>query len=366
MKLFIGGTKMHQFSKIIIVFILFIAIISSFDYTYADEVSIQADNLNIRSGPSLDSQVIGEANTGETFTLIEEQTQWIGIQFNGTTGWIASEYAVIQSNTSTESDENSVNEIETEQVITPYKTSNLRNLPSTDGEIVGIIPKGTTLTVNRTIDDWIETEWEGIEGYLPSWVVTEVQPVAQNLNTVFTNKVVVLDPGHGGRDVGAIGASNAYEKNYTYKTSHNIKTYLEHLGATVYLTRDLDHYMTLTGRASFANYHQADAFISLHYNSTPQYPNAEGISTYYYKERDQLLANMVHEALLKTTNAEDRRVQFGDFQVLRTNHTPALLLELGFISNVSEELQIQNLSYQRKISQGIISGLQKYFLSIES
>ncbi len=351
---------MYRLVKYLSAFVLFTIIISFSTTTYAENVTIQANDLNIRSGPGTNYDVIGQVNEGEIYPLVEDQDPWVQISYQGVDGWLAKEYIGI-SETDHDTAEKNHSGSTTKQIITPYDNTNLRNQPSTDGEIVGIIPKGTILPVIQTVNNWIETKWEGKTGYIPSWTVTDIKPINLHSDSVFDQKVIVIDAGHGGRDVGAIGASNAYEKNYTMETATNIKEYLEQLGAIVYLTRGNDQFMPLAARATFANHLQADAFISIHYNSTPQYPNAKGISTYYYDEKDKLFSTTIHDELLSATASEDRRVQFGNFQVLRTNHTPALLLELGFISNVAEELNIQSIAYQRKISKGIIAGMQKYF-----
>ncbi|CQR46943.1 N-acetylmuramoyl-L-alanine amidase AmiC precursor [Paraliobacillus sp. PM-2] len=350
---------MYQLLKRLSIFFLFIIMISHSTITYAEEVIIQVNNLNLRSGPGLTYDVIGQVNQGEDYPLIENQKQWVQINYKGNNAWVAMKYVKINKPDQKTTDDYK----NTDNVSTIYDNTNLRNLPSTEGKIVGIIPKGTKLLVEDTTNNWVKTKWEGIKGYVPVGLVTDMLPSQFETHSNLKGKVIVLDAGHGGRDVGATGASNTHEKDHTIQTALNIKYDLEQLGAIVHLTRSNDKFISLTARAIYANHLQADAFLSIHYNSTPQHPNANGISTYYYDKKDQLFAKSIHEELLKTTNSKNRSVQFGDFQVLRTNHTPALLLELGFISNTTEELQIQRNTYQKKISRGIIAGMQKYFLT---
>lgn len=358
---------------IVFFFLILIVSLSSSSLVYAKEVKIAADGLNVRSGPGEDYDVVGQVNTGETFQLIEEQSNWIAISYNSETVWVSAEYVSLSSemDESDQPEETDTTEETTvtspeeqtssSNLMTKFQVTNVRSQPSTAGDILTTLAKGEKISTIRSENDWLEIEWENTTGYVPSWVVGNVSPVRKDATSVFQNKVIILDAGHGGRDVGAIGASGNYEKDYTLRTVEMVKSYLEQLGATVYLTRDDDHYYTLTSRAAFSNYWNADMFLSLHYNSTPQYPNAAGISTYYYNDSDEDLANVVHEELLKSLLPEDRKVDYGDFQVIRTNHRPSLLLELGFISNVEEESNIQTLSYQKKIAQGIIAGLQRYY-----
>ncbi|WP_112181447.1 MULTISPECIES: N-acetylmuramoyl-L-alanine amidase [Paraliobacillus] len=359
---------------IFLFFIFIIFSLSNYAEVYAQEVTIAADGLNIRSGPGEDYDVVGQVNTGEIFQLIEEKPNWIAISYNSQTVWVAAEYVSLSPETGEETDqseevetteENIVNVPEEQNTIknamTKFQETNVRSQPSTAGDILTTLGKGEVISTIQSENDWLEIEWDNTTGYVPSWVIGDVSPIRTDATSVFQNKVIVLDAGHGGRDVGAIGASGNYEKDYTLRTAKMVKSYLEQLGATVYLTRDDDHYYTLTSRAAFSNYQNADMFLSLHYNSTPQYPNAAGISTYYYNESDAALADIVHTELLKSLLAEDRQTNYGDYQVIRTNHRPSLLLELGFISNVEEESKIQTLSYQKKIAQGIIAGLQRYY-----
>ncbi|WP_182200492.1 N-acetylmuramoyl-L-alanine amidase [Paraliobacillus salinarum] len=289
-------------------FLVFTIFIVSFsNIVYAANVNIKANDLRVRNGPGLDYEVIGEVNEGETYTYIDEKQEWIEIEYSNGTGWVAKEFIEIEKRNNQNSEQNEKNTSESEEIV---------------------------------LTDKAESEI---------------------LTTNLKQKVIVIDAGHGGRDIGATGRSDLYEKDYTLETAHNIKNYLEQLGAIVHLTRSDDRFISLTPRSSYANFKEADVFLSIHYNSTPQYPSANGIGTYYYDDKDKLLATYVHEGLIESTGSDDRAAQFGDFQVLRTNHTPSLLLELGFISNASEEERIQTNTYQQKLSRGIIAGLQRYF-----
>src|SRR5690606_23690158 len=98
------------------------------------------------------------------------------------------------------------------------------------------------------------------------------------------------------------------ESEYTLQTVQILKAVLEQHGAKVLLTREADYYVPLTSRSSLSNLENADVFISVHYNSTPEHPSASGIGTYYYHDRDLHLANYVQKGLMETTNLQDRGV----------------------------------------------------------
>ncbi|RCW66444.1 N-acetylmuramoyl-L-alanine amidase [Saliterribacillus persicus] len=282
-------------------------ILSLTSMVYAENAKIDTNNLNVRSGPGLDFEVITQVNQPESYPIVEESGDWVKIQLNNEEGWITKDYITIS--------ESEIQEEEIEEEMSK--------------EINSSPPSKSSSKVNKNKD--------------------------------FSDLLIVIDPGHGGRDVGAIGDSDAFEKDYTMRTAQLLKEKLEKLGANVKLTRTQDNYVPLTSRASFSNIQIADIFLSLHYNSTPEYPNAKGISTYYYSDRDEELANSIQYQMLSQTGMEDRRVHQEDLQVLRTNHRPSLLLELGFISNKEEEHNIQSKAFQDTLTRAIIMGISQHF-----
>ncbi len=168
--------------------------------------------------------------------------------------------------------------------------------------------------------------------------------------------VIVLDPGHGGKDNGAEG-QDTIEKKLTLQTAKKLKKALNRLGATVLLTRDNDTFISLEERVTFAEEKNADLFMSIHYNSSPaEEPN--GITTYYYDDKwKNPLATTIHNYLIEETKANDRHVLFGDFLVLRDNSVPSILLELGFLSNKNEEKEINRATYQENLVKAICDGI---------
>ncbi|MBM7569555.1 N-acetylmuramoyl-L-alanine amidase [Aquibacillus albus] len=338
-------------------FVLIVLSIST--VVYANQVLINVNNLNVRNGPGLNYATIGQVNQEDIFQAIQEEEEWVKIHYKDGTGWVSKEYVTI--NQVEQKKEKQTYELK-ETVYVRYDDANIRSGPSTSYEILDFVTKGDSLQPIRQEGEWLEINWKDGTGFIPKLAVTAIQPsTKQEDYHVFDKKTIVIDAGHGGRDVGAIGDSGSYEKEYTLLTANKIKTLLQTLGANVVLTRKNDNYLTLSGRASMANLVNADAFLSLHYNSTPQYPNARGVSTYYYSDRDQQLAYFLQQELLKATEMDDRGTHFANFQVTRENHRPSALLELGFLSNKTEEENIKSSVFQEKIAKGIIRGLRRYF-----
>lgn len=185
-------------------------------------------------------------------------------------------------------------------------------------------------------------------------------------------KTIVLDPGHGGSDPGAIGPTGLQEKQVTLPIAEYLKSILEAKGAKVILTRttDVDVYGPhasgvdeLQARVNVANGNRADAFISIHINSFSN-PNVGGIATYYFDGSDQSkkLASAVQGQIAEHSGFNgDRGIQPGNLYVLRHSLMPSILVELGFISNPKEEGHLKETSTRQEFANELAKGLELYF-----
>jgi N-acetylmuramoyl-L-alanine amidase len=219
--------------------------------------------------------------------------------------------------------------------------------------------------------------------------------------------IIVIDPGHGGDDPGAIGASGLKEKDVTLMSAQELKASLEATGFyTVYLTRSDDRFIILRERTKIAQTRDADLFISLHADAAIS-PRAFGASVYTLSEKSsdkeaEMLANkenkadIIHGVDLSNTSDEVSSIlidlvqretmnqsaayanllvknlkdqvklkkdthRFAGFMVLKAPDTPAVLLELGFLSNPKEEWLLKQRSYRAKIIRGITKATNSYF-----
>ncbi|SFT15231.1 N-acetylmuramoyl-L-alanine amidase [Paenibacillus sp. BC26] len=176
-------------------------------------------------------------------------------------------------------------------------------------------------------------------------------------NLPLSGKTIVLDPGHGGKDVGSTGGAGTYEKDVTLLTALKVKEKLAGQGATVVMTRDSDTTISLKGRTQVAQTENADMFISIHFDAF-QTRDVYGMTTYYNKPDDRKIAENIHEQLFKQDmHTKDRGVQFGDYHVIRENAKPAVLLELGYISNKNEEARMKTEPFQEQVSTAIANGV---------
>lgn len=183
-------------------------------------------------------------------------------------------------------------------------------------------------------------------------------------------KIIAIDPGHGGSDAGAIGAYSQ-EKDITLAISKKVAALLNNAGANVIMTRttDVDVYAPYDGaaeelqaRCNIANAANADVFVCIHIDSYST-ADARGVTAYYNSKTpyDYSLAKYLHDQNMNATSFPDRGVRTANFYVLLHTNMPATLLELGFISNPTEENALNSEAQQQNFAESIVKGLADYF-----
>jgi len=190
-----------------------------------------------------------------------------------------------------------------------------------------------------------------------------------------TNKVIVLDPGHGGRDPGAIGKSGIKGKDINLDIVMKLQGLLEQSGCITQLTRAVDESIhdrdsarkknsDLKNRKKIADTSQASAFISVHLNSFPQ-SRYKGVQSFYPKDSEQskLLAVSIQKELKTTLGINDNRdaLAIKDIYVLKNTKIPSIIVECGFLSNPEEEARLASEKYREKIAWGIYLGTMRFF-----
>jgi N-acetylmuramoyl-L-alanine amidase len=215
-------------------------------------------------------------------------------------------------------------------------------------------------------------------------------------------RTVVIDPGHGGDELGTQGAKGANEKEITLSVARRLRTLIEsRLGLKVFLTREDDRTMSLDDRAAFANNHRADVFLSIHANSAVR-PALKGAEVYYltvervdaearkkadesgttlpalgggnraidlilwetaqarYLEQSATLAGFIEQSLRSKIEMSPRAVQQAPFRVLVGANMPAALVEIGYLSNAEQETQLGSAGYQDQVAQALLDALIKF------
>ncbi|NYE57695.1 N-acetylmuramoyl-L-alanine amidase [Carboxydothermus ferrireducens] len=185
---------------------------------------------------------------------------------------------------------------------------------------------------------------EGEEELLYEVRVNGGQVILEVWAKLLAGKKIVLDPGHGGKDPGAVGAGGIAEKEVTLKLALAGKALIEKLGGEVVLTRDKDVFIPLPQRVKIANNSEARAFISVHLNAATDH-TARGIETYFKagREDSESLAAKVQKQLIDEFGFKDRGLKTATFYVIKNVRLPGILAEIGFITN-PEEIKIVNSS----------------------
>jgi N-acetylmuramoyl-L-alanine amidase len=215
-------------------------------------------------------------------------------------------------------------------------------------------------------------------------------------------RTVVIDPGHGGEELGTQGVKGTLEKEITLSVARRLRTLIEsRLGLKVFLTREDDRTMSLDDRSAFANNHRADVFLSIHANSAVR-PAMKGAEVYYltveradaearkkseenaatlpalgggnraidlilwetaqarYLEQSATLAGYIEQTLRPRIEMSPRAVQQAPFRVLVGANMPAALVEIGYMSNADQETQLATASYQDQVAQALLDALIKF------
>jgi len=174
--------------------------------------------------------------------------------------------------------------------------------------------------------------------------------------------VIVIDPGHGGNDTGAIGIGELREIDVVLSISKQVRDILEQNGVQVVMTREYDQEVELEPRTQLANRVNADLFISIHANAIDMTrPDVNGIETYYFQSRSgQLLAQYIHNSVLQTTGAPNRGVREARFYVLRHTEMPAVLVEVGFVTGAEDAAKLADPAYRSVMAEAIARGILQY------
>lgn len=333
--------------------------------------TINEYSVNLRAENNEQAEVIGSAEAGEVFTLLYEENGWSQIHYNNQTAWVLSELVTITAGTLP--NENTTDT--TEQVATPTSQDsvvvlqdnvNVRSGPTLQDGVIEVANAGAVYAFQNNIGDFVEVLTNnGETGYIANWLVessvaTTTQTRVPAITTTLSEATIVIDPGHGGADPGAIG-DYMYEKQATVDTAAIIAQKLESVGANVILTRTGDDSISLEERAYLSNSYGADLFISIHYDSTPEGVYATGTTTYYYADSDNYVADLINDELSKNLPLPNNGSRFGNFLVLRENAQPAILLELGYMNNPDDVATFNTSHYQNLVADSILNALTDYF-----
>lgn len=324
--------------------------LTDIEYKQSEKIYLLYDKINIRSSASLSSKVLAQGNKDDSFFVVGEENGWYKIRlkdksYGYVAGWLITHDSIYKE----------------EQKIYKKTTDslNLRTGPSVEHKKIITLKNGETVRIIASENGWDKLITQnGYVGWCNSYYLKEILPLA--------GKVILLDPGHGGHDPGATSFSGKFEKHVNLDVAYNLKDILNKAGASVYMTRTNDTYISNKERGKLADMLGADILLSIHHNSLNN-SNYFGLSTYYntinYKEPSYgyNLAEAIYLNAITINGVYRDGILDRNFEVLRETNTPAALIEIGFMSNPTEEMNIHNISFQNSISEKIADGIIDYF-----
>lgn len=241
---------------------------------------------------------------------------------------------------------------------------------------ISLIPKiGLKLTIplepNSLVNTFLGADGQAFKIIIKSpkkqQPAIAVQPVTPTVTTPKPEgkglRKVVIDAGHGGTDYGAI-RDNINEKDITLDVAKQVRDMLVKKGYVVQMTRDKDEYVSLQDRVAISENFMPDIFISIHVNSSTG-TEASGIETHYYHQESILLAQTLHASLASAINTKNRGLFKSKFYVINHTTVPAVLMEIGFISNSAERAELNGSSRKKATAKAIVEGVENYFDQIK-
>ncbi|PSB16470.1 N-acetylmuramoyl-L-alanine amidase [filamentous cyanobacterium CCP2] len=172
---------------------------------------------------------------------------------------------------------------------------------------------------------------------------------------------ITIDPGHGGRDPGAVGIGGIREAEIVLDISRQVAALLEEQGVQVVMTRQDDREVGLEPRVQLANRAGSNLFVSIHANAISlSRPDVNGLETYYYSSAGERLAQVIHDTVLQMTGVPDRQVRFARFYVLRHTSMPAVLVEVGFVTGDQDSRRLADPDFRTSMAEAITAGILRY------
>ncbi|WP_456958455.1 N-acetylmuramoyl-L-alanine amidase [Lysinibacillus sp. TE18511] len=321
-------------------------------------------NLNVYVKPTSSSKAITTVNSKTKLPVYKTVSGYHLTVVNGLPGYIVA---------------NSTEDVEVEKPSTPdpnptpptvtgnllgratVDNLNIRTEANSTSTIVSKLKKGEYVQVNSINGYWAQVTYNGQKGYVHKSYLKLLNQSGNGLK----NRIIILDPGHGGKDHGTVNGSIS-EKNITLKVGTRVKEKLEAEGAKVLMTRTGDTYPTLQDRVDFTNANYGEIFVSIHVNSALN-TSAQGTETYYaistgdMHQEDIDLATFVNNQIVNNLKMKNRGVKEQQYYVIRNMNIPSILVELGFLSNSEDRAKMTDDQYAELFAESIFKGISQYY-----
>jgi len=341
--------------------------------TYFAKVVTSGETLNVRSLPSVDGDIIQRLNNNDIVEVVGQTGEWLLILLDEGEGYINGRYTV-EVGTETPDDnvdtpeEPTIPEEPEDPIVTgnligkvTVKSLNMRQAASTDSPVIAALTLGQKVEVLSLDGNWAKIYVNSKTGFVSK---TYLKLLNQSGNPL-TNRVIILDPGHGAHDPGA-SKNKVTEKAVTLKVGKLVEAKLKKAGAKVIMTRSNDTYLSLEQRTNFAKNNFAETFVSIHVNSATS-TSAKGSETYFDSSlnansaESKSLATYIQNNLVKKANMVNRGVKDNRFYVIRNTNVAAVLVELAFLSNADDFKKLTSDAYLEIYAESIYQGLVQYY-----
>lgn len=339
-------------------------------YSLTKYVDTGAAGLNIRKGPSTQHAIAFTLAHGMEVKAGHAVNGWHPISHNGKTGYASAAF-LKDTNPIEVAPPPAKEKVKYVYVSQAGVSANVRSGPGTGYQIVFKLPSKEQVKIISEVSGWSEIEHQGRKGYISNSLLVNDLPLPPSSPKRLQDELIMIDPGHGGKDPGALGV-NYKEATATLAISKYAKRYFDASPFQVKMTRTDDTHLELEDRVAFANRNKASLFLSVHINSFTN-PSASGLETYYYSatgraapsDREQgskqLASFMQYRATGAWPDSKDRGVKTAAYYVIRFTSMPAVLLEAGFISNADELKKISSPVWQEKMGRAVYLATLDYY-----
>ncbi|MDM5231790.1 N-acetylmuramoyl-L-alanine amidase [Lysinibacillus pakistanensis] len=319
-------------------------------------------NINLYVKPTTSSKVISTVNSKVTLPVYKTVDGYYLTVVNDLPGYIvvnSTEDAVVENPSNPNPTPPSVSGDLLGRVT--VDNLNIRKEANATSTVVSKLRKGEYVQVNRINGYWAQVTYKGQEGYIHKSYIKLLNQSDHPLK----DRVIIIDPGHGGTDSGNTFGT-IYEKDVVLKVSKLVERKLAATGANVLMTRTDDVYPTLPDRVDFTNVNYGEIFISIHANSVLNNTTANGTETFYAmtsgdKQESIDLATFVNNQIVNDLKMRNRGVKNEQFYVIRNTIIPAILVELGFLTNSEDRAKLTDDHYVELFAESIYKGIVEYY-----
>jgi len=352
-------------------------------------------SLNLRKSAVTSAAVLAAIPKNTQVNVISKNgSNWYNVVYNGKTGWVSGSYLSVKTIVVTPAVPAPVVPkpvvpaptvaTKTVGIVTASPALNLRKTAVTTSAVLAAIPKNTQVDViSKNASNWYNVVHNGQTGWVSgsyltvkTVAVTDPVPVPVPVTTKepsLVGETIVIDPGHGAPDPGAVGPAGTKEKDNALAISYMLATALKAGGANVIMTRLVDNspasvnFNTMSDlqfRSTLANNAKADIFVSIH-NDAFDNPTVSGTSTYYSQDNAKAALSMqlaadVQAELIKALGTSNRGVKQAGFYVIQYTTMPSILVETAFISNAAEEQKLASNTFRQSAANAIMKGIVTY------